>query len=203
MRFYDITFPLSKAVPGWPGDTKFEHKERKTSAIVSRLTLSSHFGTHIDAPKHFLFNKPGVDKINPNALVGIYKVFSIKNAKHITLGEIKKFDIKKGDRVLFKTRNSKLASRSKFTTDYVSLDLGAAKYLAQKGVLLVGTDYFGIEAKSAPGHPVHKQLLSKNIVIVEGLYLKDVSTGNYDGAILPLRLKNGDGAPARAMLWRH
>lgn len=202
MKFYDITHPLSPSTPEWPGDQKFERSERKTSAIVSRLVLSSHFGTHIDAPKHFLFTKASVDKLQPSSLIGIYKVIAISDPQFITLKELKKHPIGKGDRILFKTRNSKINSK-KFTTNYVSLALDSAEHLAQKKVLLVGTDYFGIEAKSAPGHPVHKTLLSKGIVIVEGLYLHDTPPGTYDGAILPLKITGSDGAPARAVLWKH
>ena len=105
--------------------------------------------------------------------------------------------------MLFKTRNSNIVTNKKFTTDYVSLTPGAASYLVSKKVLLVGNDYFGLEAKSAPGHPVHKTLLAAGIVMVEGLYLKNVKAGAYDGAILPLKIKDGDGSPARAILWKH
>lgn len=202
MKFYDITLPLSNDVPEWPGDIKYNRIETKTSAIKSKLTLSSHFGTHIDAPKHFLFKGPGVDAINPDALIGIYNVFQIKNKKEITVEEIKKFDIGKGSRVLFRTGNSNHISK-KFNSNYVHLTLDAAAYLVSKKILLVGSDYFGLEAKSAPGHPVHKTLLAAGIVMVEGLYLKNVTAGEYDGAILPLKIKDSDGSPARAILWRH
>lgn len=203
MKFYDITLPLSKDLASWPGDTKFQRTETKTTSINSKLVMSAHSGTHIDAPKHFLFKGPGVDAVDPNALVGIYKVFQIKDSTHITVEEIRKFDIQKGGRVLFKTRNSNIVTNKKFTTDYVSLTPGAASYLVSKKVLLVGNDYFGLEAKSAPGHPVHKTLLAAGIVMVEGLYLKNVKAGAYDGAILPLKIKDGDGSPARAILWKH
>lgn len=203
MKFFDITLPVSKDVPTWPGDVKFEHKETKTSAIKSKLVMSSHFGTHVDAPKHFLFKGPGVDSLDPNSLVGIYKVFQIKDEKAVTVAELKKCDIQKGNRVLFKTKNSEIITKKTFTPTYVHLTPDAAAYLVSKKILLVGTDYFGMEAKGTPGHPVHKTLLAAGIVMVEGLYLRDIKPGEYDGAILPLKLKNGDGAPARAMLWRH
>lgn len=203
MKFYDITLPLSSDIPAWPGDIAYERKERKTSAIVSKLTMSTHFGTHIDAPKHFLFKGPGVDALKPDSLVGIYKVFSIKNKKEITVDELKKLDIQKGNRVLFKTANSNLLNKKKFSSDYVYLTADAAAFLVSKKILLVGSDYFGLEAKSAPGHPVHKTLLAAGIVMVEGLDLRNTQPGTYDGAILPLKIKGGDGSPARALLWRH
>lgn len=202
MKFYDITLTVSDKVPLWPQDVAYERKETKTSAIKSKLTMSSHFGTHIDAPKHFLFNKPGVDKIDPAKLIGVFTVVEVKSNPLITLEDVKKITIEHGQaQILFKTRNSKLLQQKKFTDQYVSLSVEAADYLIKQGVVLVGIDYIGIEAKSAPGHPVHSLLLSKGVVIVEGLDLSKVKPGKYDGAILPLKIKDGDGAPARAVLW--
>jgi len=202
MKFYDITIPVSHHTPEWPGDNKYERVERKTSAIVSKLTLSSHFGTHIDAPKHFLFEKKSVDQLPLNLFVGKFKVFVLKSKKLISLFDVKNLPIQKGDRILFKTINSNIVTGAKFDAGYVSLSLEATQYLAKKKIALVGIDYFGIEAKSAPGHPVHVELLKNNIVIVEGLNLQKIKPGSYQGAILPLKIEAGDGAPARAVLWK-
>ena len=202
MKFYDITIPLSDTTPEWPGDTKYVREERQTSAIVSKITMSSHFGTHIDAPKHFIFTNSSVDKLKLESLVGKFKVFEVFAKTQIELNHISKFTINSGDKIIFKTRNSKFVGKPLFTDDYTSLSLEAAKYLAKKKIALVGIDYFGIEAKSAPGHPVHKALLTKNIIIVEGLNLNTVPAGLYEGAILPLKIIGGDGAPARAVLWK-
>lgn len=202
MQFYDLSLPLSGATPEWPGDTKFKRAESKTSAIVSKLTLSSHFATHVDAPRHFLFNQIGVDSLPLNAFIGRFRVVKIASGPLITEAEVKKIKPRRGERLLFKTGNSQIVASKKFTPNYVSLSLAAAKFLAQTGVALVGIDYFGIEAKSAPGHPVHKTLMAKKIAIAESLNLSKVSPGVYRGAILPLKITGGDGAPARAVLWR-
>ncbi len=202
MKYYDLTIPLSPATVPWPGDQKFVRQEKRTSAIVSKLTMSTHTGTHIDAPKHFLFTKGGVDGFDLNQLIGEYTVYAVNSQRLISLADVKKLSIKAGMRVLFKTRNSSFITKQNFTADYVSLSLEAAQYLAGKKVFLVGVDYFGVEAKSAPGHPVHKTLLAKNIVIAEGLNLKNIKSGTYSGAILPLLIQGGDGAPARAVLWK-
>lgn len=203
MKFYDISLPLGPSTPQWPGQQPFVREELRGTAITARLTLSSHYGTHIDAPKHFLFTKKSIDAIPVSALVGKYKVFAVASRKQIALADIQKLKIAKGDRVLFKTRNSSFIAKKKtFTADYVSLSPEAAAYLAKKDIALVGIDYFGIEAKGSPGHLTHTALLSKNIVVVEGLNLKNVPAGTYNGAILPLNILNGDGAPARAVLWK-
>ena len=126
----------------------------------------------------------------------------LKSRNLIEIKDIKGIKLGKGSKVLFKTRNSALLKKKNFTADYVSLSLPAAKYLARKKIDLVGIDYLGIEAKAAPGHPVHKILLAAGIVNVEGLDLSKVAPGNYNLAVLPLKIIGSDGAPARAVLWK-
>jgi arylformamidase len=202
MNYYDITVPLSPHTANWPGGVEYKRVEERTSAIVSTITLRSHYATHVDAPRHFLFNNKGVDAIAPNILIGEYKVFAVKSHDQITLKDINLLDIKRGDRILFKTINSNIITGKKFNPNYVSLSVEAAEYLAKKKIALVGIDYFGIEAKGSPGHLVHMTLLKNNIVIVEGVNLQNIKPGKYQGAILPLKIEGGDGAPARAVLWK-
>ncbi|HYF04872.1 MAG TPA: cyclase family protein [Patescibacteria group bacterium] len=203
MKYYDITKPLSSETIPWPGDTRFSMESKQTSAIVSKLTLSTHTGTHIDAPKHFIFDKIGVDKLPLTAFVGKFKVFDVKTKNLIEPKDLPLSKIKAGDRIILKTSNTaKLTKKTEFTDAYVSLSLEAAEILAKKKISLIGIDYFGIEAKAAPGHPVHKALLARNIVIVEGLLLTQVKAGEYNGAILPLKIVDGDGSPCRAILWK-
>ena len=202
MKFYDISVPLSSNTANWPGGVEYKRQEIKTSAIVSTLTIRSHYATHVDAPKHFLFDKSGVDQLPLSSLIGKFKVFELKSKSQILKQEIINLKIFKGDRVLFKTINSNIITDSKFDPFYVSLSTEAAIFLASKKIALVGIDYFGIEQKGDKEHLVHKNLLKKNIVIVEGLNLQKIKPGIYHGAILPIKIEGGDGAPARAVLWK-
>lgn len=113
---------------------------------------------------------------------------------------LEKFDIQRGDRLLFKTGNFRYLRGKKFPDTYVSLSLEAAKLLAKKKVYLVGTDFLGIEKRKNPGHPVHTTLLAAGIVIVEGLDLAKVPAGKYQLFCLPLNVVGVDGAPARVVL---
>lgn len=203
MRFYDISLPLRKGMAVWPGDSGFERKELRGTGIVSRLNLSTHTGTHIDAPRHFLFNNGSVDRIAISKLVGKARVVNVQpKGKLISVEDISKFRVKAHDKILFKTGNSRLYRKKKFDPNYISLSLSAAKYLAEKKIDVVGIDYYGIEAKSAPGHPVHKTLLRAGIVIVEGINLESIKPGKYNLAVLPLKIIGADGSPARAILWK-
>ena len=201
MKFIDISLPLRRGMVVWAGDTPFSREEAKGTAIVSKINMSSHTGTHIDAPKHFIFNAGTVDEIFPQKLIGTAKVIAVNSKKLIEPADFRKVKISRGDKILFKTRNAALTLKKSFTSDYVSLSLGSAKFLARKGIDLVGIDYLGIEAKGSPGHPVHKTLLRDGIVIVEGLDLRKAKPGRYNLVVLPLKLVDGDGSPARAILW--
>jgi arylformamidase len=107
-------------------------------------------------------------------------------------------------RVLFKTRNSAFWNEPKpqFHPDFTHLNVESATWLRDQGAKLVGIDYLSIEKSKSPGHPTHVALLSKGVVILEGLNLTDVPAGQYELICLPLRLRSelGDGSPARAVL---
>lgn len=200
-KFIDLSLPLQEGMVIWPGDIKFKREEIKTSSINSRLNISTHHGTHIDAPRHFLFNNRSVEKIDLEKLVGKARIIEVAAKNLIEVKHLPK-DIKAGDKLLFKTRNSRLLRKKQFDENYVSLSLEAAKHLTQKKIDLVGVDYYGVEAKGASGHPVHKALLKAGIVIVEGLNLQKAKPGVYSLAVLPLRLIGADGSPARAIIWQ-
>lgn len=201
MKYYDISMPLDSKMAVWANEGQFKREERQFGdAIVSLLQMTSHMGTHVDAPKHFLGKGAGsVDRTALSRFIGPCRVVELKGGKGL-MG----LKAKKGERVLLKTSNSarRLLQKSKFVTDYESVDLATAKYLVKQKIALIGVDYLGVEAKSAPGHPVHKTLLKAGIVIVEGLDLSKIKPGRYNLAVLPMRIKNGDGAPARAILWK-
>lgn len=202
MKFLDISLPLEAGMVVWPGDVGFARRESRGSAIVSVLRLSSHHGTHIDAPRHFLFNSKTVDRIALSKLIGAAQVLEVRSQNLIEVADLKAAALRPHDKILFKTRNAQLYLKKHFDPNYVSLSLAAARYLARKKIDLVGIDYYGIEAKNTPGHPVHKVLMRAGIVIVEGLNLAKVKAGKYNLAVLPLMIKAGDAAPARAVLWK-
>jgi arylformamidase len=108
-------------------------------------------------------------------------------------------------RILFKTQNSAFWNKPElgFREDYSYLTMETANYLVKNGVLLVGIDYLSIEKSGSPGHPVHVTLLEKEIVILEGVDLREVPAGDYGLICMPLKYigAGGDGGPARTMLW--
>ena len=207
---YDLSIPLSSAIPTYPGDPKIEIQDWRSlsngdGVNVSVLRFGAHTGTHVDAPAHFIEGAPSVGSLPLDVLIGHAEVIEVPSGlKSIDLRFVKEHCKNESTRVLFKTRNSALwkTSNAYFEKDYTYLELEAAKHLVELGVRLVGIDYLSIEKFAQEGHPTHLALLSKAVVIVEGLNLSDVPAGKYELICLPLRISAGlgDGAPARAVL---
>ncbi len=205
MSLYDVTRPLSSVFPVYPGDpvvelTPIAQCAWGDEANVTRLVLSSHTGTHIDAPRHFFDNGTTVDQLDLQVLMGPARVVHVPCVSHITVDDLRLHDLQGVTRVLFKTSNGPLWDCPGFQTTYYALTAEAAAWLVSCGVRLVGIDYLSVDAYEAEDFPVHRCLLQAGVVIVEGLDLRAVPPGDYDLYALPLRLEEGDGAPARVVL---
>ncbi len=163
----------------------------------SELTMNLHTGTHIDYPLHALENGNTSNTEDLELLTGKVKVFDLSEVKEaIDYQDIKSLDIETNDFVIFKTRNS---LTEEFDFEFVYVNEAAAKYLVDKKIRGVGIDSLGIERAQA-GHPTHNLLLGSGIVILEGLRLKDIKEDIYDLYCLPLKIRDVEAAPVRAIL---
>lgn len=166
--------------------------------------MGTHTGTHIDPPYHFVDNGARVDQLDLDMLVGEAIVADLRSCEGtIEPEDLTTLDLPLGaKRVLLKTTNSGLwqSLPVEFPNSYVSLSPEGATWIVDRGIGLVGIDFLSIEARGSPGHPTHVRLLEAGVVIVEGLNLYDVPSGEYTLVCLPLRIVDGDGAPARAIL---
>lgn len=205
MRVIDISIPLNELTPTYPGDPPFERASAKSrdkgdAAEVSRLTLGSHAGTHVDVPHHFVEGGADLSAVALDAFVGPCRVVEATGRRRLEGADVDAAAPAPGERILFKTDNSALWSREGFARDYAYLTGGAAEALAASGVVLVGWDYLSVEKFGAEGAPAHRALLSARIMILEGLNLSGVRAGEYFLAALPLAVAGGDGSPVRAVL---
>ena len=202
---HDITFPISDQLTVWPDDTPVSLRHTRevgqgSRATVSRVVLSSHAGTHLDAPSHFLEDGAHVDEIDLTTLIGPCEVVQT-DADAITYDVLEGLGIPEGvTRLLLKTRNSTRFSGSEpFFSDYVGVTVGGAKWLLERKIRLVGIDYMSI-----PAYPeikaVHHALLSVGMVLLETLDLRRVTPGAFRLIALPLPLAETDGSPVRAVL---
>jgi arylformamidase len=195
--FYDVTHELSEETPVYPGDIEPRFSTEDCGQyLLTGLRMSTHSGTHIDAPSHYLKNEESVDLIPVAALIGSCRVIEIPDIA----GEISEDNLKGridgASRILLKTR---CKFHERFDPDYTSLGLSAARAILAEGIIAVGIDSPSIEKFHGTG-VVHRELLGKGIVIIEYLDLERVPEGEYQMVALPLRLRGLDGSPARVVL---
>jgi len=204
MKLLDVTVPLDSSLPVYPGNTPFTLEPTKRiatggSSNVSTLHLSTHAGTHVDAPRHYFDDGAGVDALAIELLCGRVRVLNVRSRSRIEPADLS--DLGHEDvRVLIRTRNSRLWGSQEFHTDYVGLSEDAARHLISHGVKVVGIDYLSVEEYKRPGAPAHRALLGGGVIVIEGLNLSEVESGIYEMFCLPLRIVGGDGAPARVVL---
>jgi len=197
VKIFDISRPLSEDVLIYPGDVppKF-HQENRGQYLVSDLHLSSHTGTHIDAPRHYLKTGDTIDTVPLSCLIGRCRVLDVTWAGTTITADHLEGRLDGVSRILLKTSFS---GTDRFNEIYPALALGAAHMITACGINCVGIDTPSIESYSCDGS-VHRKLLSCNCIIIELLDLSDVEEGDYDMVALPLRLKGLDGSPARVVL---
>jgi arylformamidase len=196
--------------PIFPGDPPvqfawFRSIERGDLVNLSDLHFGAHTGTHIDAPLHFIAGGEAVNQIPLDKLIRPAKIIECsRGATLIDAAEIKKHEWKGTKRILFKTRNSYLNfwAEREFHRDFTAIAPDAAKMLVEAGVELVGIDYLSVEKFGSPEPQTHRTLLSRRVVVVEGLDLRKASRGDYDLVCLPAKLVGRESAPARAAVRR-
>src|SRR5215475_9431960 len=200
-KWLDVSVPIYSGMVHFPNDPAIEidtvtHVDRGDVCTVSRLTMGTHTGTHIDAPSHFLPGGSGTEAVPVETLIGPARVIEIKDRDAVKAAELRLHNLGAGERLLFKTSNSERCWKtSQFVPDFVSIAEDAASYLAGLDTLAVGIDYL-----SAGNPETHRTLLGAGVVIVEGLNLTGISQGRYELLCLPLKISGGDGAPARVLL---
>jgi arylformamidase len=207
-QWIDISVPLKSGMVHWPDNlpVKIERMldmDHGGICNVSTLSMGSHTGTHMDAPVHFIRDGLGLDVMPLDATIGTARVIEIHDEESIKPAELKPHRIRRGERILFKTRNSARSWQTdEFDEDFVYISQEAARGLAELGVRTVGVDYLSVGGFRRDGVETHRALLGAGIWIIEGLNLSRVKPGTYELLCLPLKVLGGDGAPARAILRR-
>lgn len=201
MKMYDITGEIFEGMAVYKDKPEKQPKiNQLTNGYVTetRMEMDVHTGTHIDAPLHMKVDGETFESISLDKLVGKCKVLDLTASENgISKSELEEFELEKEDFVLFKTKNS---FDDHFNFDFVFLAEDGATYLSELGIRGVGIDALGIE-RSQEGHPTHKTLFAHDIIIIEGLRLKEVEQGEYFMVAAPLKLVGTDASPARVMLF--
>jgi len=205
-RLIDISVPLILGLPTWPGSTGFSTEQtlsfdKGDRMTVSRLELDVHTGTHVESAMHHIQGGDSVETLPLDAFVGSALVVDLRGANAVGAGELDAAEIPDGtERLLMRTRNSGLLrAGEEFTEDFVGLTVDGARWIAGRGLRLVGTDYLSIQ-RFGDDPETHRVLMRAGIAILEGLDLSDVDAGEYRLTCLPVRVHGTEAAPARAIL---
>jgi arylformamidase len=208
LRIYDLSLPLQTGMVTWPGDPPLSlvralALDAGDGVNVSRLSLGTHTGTHVDAPAHLLRGGASVEALVLEHLIGPARVVYVPGAQDITVAALEALAIPRDcRRLLLKTHNSdvRLLTQATFRQDYVALSAKAARWLVERAICLVGIDALSVDPYAEEALPAHRTLLAHGVIIVEGLDLSAVPEGAYELCCLPLRIPDADGAPARVIL---
>ncbi|MBS3102320.1 cyclase family protein [Candidatus Woesearchaeota archaeon] len=207
MKIYDISMEINENIVVWKNKENKRPKFMITAAYdkdgmnESRIDMDLHTGTHADSYFHMLANGNKINEMALDKFIGSCIVLDFTSIKDkITISDLKKLNkrIKKRDIVLLKTKKK---PAKEFDFNFTYLEKSGAEFLANKKVKAVGIDSVGVE-RSQAGHETHKILFKKNIPIIEGLELSKIKPGRYFFIGLPLKIKNGDASPIRAVLAR-
>jgi len=211
MKIIDLTLTVSDVIPTFPGSPQPSfipwENVKEDGYNLELLFLSTHTGTHMDAPYHFLEKGVKIHEISLKKLVS--EAVLIKSKKRggesITKTDIQKFEKKHGkiasfSSVIFYTGWQRNLQKKYYFTKNPGLSVSAAKYLASKKINLVGIDSPSIDLGKDSKFSVHQIFAKKGILIVENLAnLEKIKPAKFHLVVLPLKLKNATGSPVRAI----
>ncbi len=196
MVYIDLTRSFPEPACTYPGDCVPEcRRSLRDGYRVSVLVASSHSGTHIDPPAHYIEDGLTIDLIPPETFIGPVTIIDLGPRRSAIRAE----DIRawmNAERLIIKTGYSEKTS---FDPEYAYIDQDAADLLAASGIRVIGIDTPSIEAYEGTGD-VHRRILGAGIPVIEYLDLSGVSEGDYYMIALPLKITDGDGAPARVIV---
>ncbi|PTX64519.1 kynurenine formamidase [Melghirimyces profundicolus] len=187
----------------WPGDTPFSYrltwtKEETGSVNVGRVTMSTHTGTHIDAPYHFDRDGKRVSELDLDLYIGPVRVIRLHRPAGISRRELEGENLEGVARLLIRT--DAWPDKSVFPGEIPPVHPDLAPYLEEKGIRLLGLDLPSVDPLDSKALPAHHALTRHGVHILEGVVLDRVEPGEYELAALPLPLAEADGSPVRAAL---
>ncbi|MEB8068122.1 MULTISPECIES: cyclase family protein [Mammaliicoccus] len=198
----DITQPLTNDIANWPGDEPFRFelsatKEETGSVNIGCISMSTHIGTHMDAPFHFDNDGIKIHEIDVNRLIGEATLVEVIGEALITREILEGFDIK-GTIIMIKTKSQ--AHADVFPDTVPVLTEEAIAYLSSIGIKVFGIDVPSVDDIDSKTLDNHHAFNRYDIINIENLLLEDVTQGYYDFIGLPLNIVGADGSPIRATI---
>ena len=191
MRVIDIT-RVAQEAPIYPGSNPIQIEQicdmKKGGPFnASMITMGSHMGTHADAYRHFLPESDvGIDRMPLEAYYGPCRVVTV--AENTPIGKAALAGRVEGAERLVIHGGG-----------YSYLEADAARYLVELGIRAIVTDAWSVAPLDNEAE-IHGILLGAGVALVENVTLEGVADGDYLLAAFPVKLKDCDGAPVRAVL---
>jgi arylformamidase len=204
MKIYDISPVLSENVAVFPGDQAFERKisldvNQGDPLTLSAITSTLHIGAHTDAPSHYAAQSEDISQRSLHYYFGKVQVIAVSKKPKTRIRATDLSSIKiLAPRILFKTLS--FENPNLWNPDFISCSADLIEALAKQGVKLVGIDTPSIDLSDCKILESHKAVAKNNMAILEGVLLTDVPEGIYTLIALPLKIKDADASPVRAIL---
>ena len=177
----DITMPLHKNMPIWPGDTPFQYRLmaslEQDGANVGDITMSLHAGTHIDAPFHYDDFGKSIDVLPIELFIGPVLIVELVDVKQIQVQHVAQLMLDGIERIFFKTKQHYDLYR--FDPSFTTIHPEVVQFLAGKGVRVVGTDAPSVDPVDNSTLQAHHAFREVQLYIIENLYVKDVKVLLY------------------------
>jgi arylformamidase len=200
----DVSLPLDSQIAVWPGDTAFDYeltwkKSAGATVNVGAVRLSTHCGTHVDAPFHFDEQGKRIDELDLATFVGNAFVIHVRNRRNISRSDLSR-DWQGATRLLLRT--DAWSNPRVFPKEIPVLDRDVPDWLGSQGVVLLGLDVPSVDELDSQDLPNHHALARNHVAILESLNLNGVEEGVYSLVAAPLKFIGADAAPVRAFLMR-
>lgn len=201
MDLIDISRELSPQTAVWPGDQRVEWSwttqlKEGGSVNLGSVCLSTHTGSHVDAPLHVRSNGVSTDGFTLEDFVGHAEVIDVTDSETVRPSHVR--DVQ-ANRLLFKTSASNLSAQE-WPETVTPIDPSVVPLLHKQNITLIGTDAPSVDPLDSTDLTAHHALIDAGIINLEGLDLQEVTSGLYSLLALPLRLTGADAAPIRAVL---
>lgn len=166
------------------------------------LRLATHVGTHIDSPSHMIYKGKTIDEYNVEDFIGLATIINVENVKDIKIQDLLPYEktIINCDFVILKTGWEKYWGSKDYFYNFPSLTEEAAKWLCEFNIRGVGIDAISIDKFDSIEFEIHNIVLSRGKLIIENLNnLKSIKSREFTLVATPLKIKEGDASPVRAI----
>jgi arylformamidase len=204
VSLWDISQALRPGLPVWPGDTEFAARPHwsfgpGSPVNVAGLTLSTHSGTHADAPLHYDPDGAAIGAVSLDPYIGPARLIDARGwGKIVTAEALAPHLAHTPPRVLLRTYEA--FPHDRWDGEFTTIDHAAIDLLAERGVVLVGIDSASLDPQTSKTMDAHLAVKRAGMRILEGLVLDAPPAGDYELIALPLALISLDASPVRAIL---